>query len=166
LENTQGIPAERVQVIGNAVDLTRFRPRPPLSGKPERACSSATTREHFPWSAEYADSGDQCPRALRPASKTAVPNPEGARQQCDIVFAVGRCALEAMTVGWRRRGVVRFCRRRADGHLHRLRRTSPCEFSTKRAGEASAAGVSKSGSCAVMIPTTPLLWCRFAEGSS
>lgn len=43
LEEVASVPRENVRVLFNAVDLTRFKPRPPLPRKPMRVPFSATT---------------------------------------------------------------------------------------------------------------------------
>ena len=99
VEGAPDIPPSRIEVIWNAVDLERFRPRDPLPTKPRSALvfSNRTTQLS----------------AVRRASKrmglkldivgleagTVVPNPESILPSYDIVFAKARCALEAMAVG-------------------------------------------------------------------
>jgi hypothetical protein len=96
----QGIPAERVRVVSNSVDLKRFAQRPPLPISPRRglifgndhgahidvarqACANAGIELNV----IGADVGQACDR------------PEDVLGNYDIVFAKGRCALEALAVG-------------------------------------------------------------------
>lgn len=95
-----GIPADRVSILLNSVDLNLFQPRTPLPTRPRRALvfSNASNR-HLPAVREACkvsgleldvigfDSGNPCAR------------PELALPGYDIVFAKARCALEAMAVG-------------------------------------------------------------------
>jgi len=97
LENAADIPASRIEVILNAVDLDRFHPRGPLPSKPKHALVFSNQRRQL--------------SAVRKACKrmgltldvlggnTAAPNPESILPRYDIVFAKARCALEAMAVG-------------------------------------------------------------------
>ncbi len=102
VESCPDIPASRIEVIWNAVDLERFRPRDPLPSKPGRALifsNYATRHTHLP------AVRDACKRAglhldvVGHGAGTAVPDPESVLPRYDIVFAKARCALEAMAVG-------------------------------------------------------------------
>jgi glycosyltransferase involved in cell wall biosynthesis len=91
-----GIPAEQTRVLYNAVDLSRFRPRPPLPPRPRRALIFSAGKLHIPavWEA--------CRRAeihLETMSARARQAPEEVLASYDLVFAKARCALEAMAVG-------------------------------------------------------------------
>jgi glycosyl transferase family 4 len=102
VENTSGIPHERIEVILNAVDLKRFQPRGPLPSRPKRALVFSN----------YASRSTHLP-AVRSACRqigleldvvghnagSAVAAPESVLPGYDIVFAKARCALEAMAVG-------------------------------------------------------------------
>ena len=109
-----GVPADRVQLLPQFVDLERFKPRPPLPAKPSRAmilCNYTTNNEHL------RAVQDACARAGltldvfgrgvgRPCAE-----PEKLMRDYDIVFGKGRAALEALAVGtavivywWRRVG--------------------------------------------------------------
>ena len=98
----EGVPPERLRVVLNFVDLTRFRPRGPLPPRPRRALvfsnnasdgtflqpvRAACTRVGLPL--DVAGSG-----VGRPLER-----PEDALGRYDLVFAKARCALEAMAVG-------------------------------------------------------------------
>jgi glycosyltransferase involved in cell wall biosynthesis len=97
-----GIPAERVTVIPNFVDLERFRRRPPLPAKPRRALlfSNQAAADGFvpPVARACAAAGLELDvvgiAAGRPAER-----PEELLPAYDLVFARGRAALEAMAVG-------------------------------------------------------------------
>ena len=97
-----GIRPENVRVVLNAVDLSRFTPRPPLPRQPRRAVIFSN----------YASRWTQVP-AIQTACNTmnlpcdvigleygnAAARPESVLPKYDLVFAKARCALEAMAVG-------------------------------------------------------------------
>ena len=97
-----GIPGESIRILGNAVDLERFRRRGPLPPAPRRAAlfSNAAARNTFAGPIEAA-----CARRgitldiIGMSSGRPVSNPEELLPQYDVVFAKARCALEAATVG-------------------------------------------------------------------
>jgi Glycosyltransferase Family 4 len=103
LVTEHGVAPERVEVILNAVDLERFRPRPPLPTRPARALifsngSGANT-------ANVAAIHEACGRsgiAVEIAgvqSGRVLDQPEESLGSYDLVFAKGRAALEAAAVG-------------------------------------------------------------------
>lgn len=103
LVSEHGLPPERVDVVLNAVDLQRFRPRPPLPSRPARALIFSNS------------SGEAAPhvRAIREAcghagiavdiagfkSGAVLTRPEEALRGYDVVFAKARAAMEAAAVG-------------------------------------------------------------------
>lgn len=97
-----GIPESRVTILPNFVDLDRFRPRPPLPGRPRRALlfSNQGGPHTFAPAVERA-----CAAAgleltvVGRASERPVEHPEELLPSFDLVFARGRAALEAMAVG-------------------------------------------------------------------
>jgi Glycosyltransferase Family 4 len=97
-----GIPAERALVLHNAVDMTRFVPRPPLPPRPGRALVfSNYAREDT----HLAVAREACARIGLPLEVVGagvgrpVATPEALLGRYDLVFAKGRCALEALAVG-------------------------------------------------------------------
>ena len=98
-----GIPPERVEVVLNAVELSRFRPRSPLPPRPQRALIFSNS------------SGDSAPhvQAIREAcrrngihvdsagfkSGRLLDRPEETLGSYDLVFAKARAALEAAAIG-------------------------------------------------------------------
>ncbi len=95
-----GVPAARMQVLLNFVDLSRFQPRGPLPGTPARALvfSNAAAR-HAPVVREgCADRGISVDAAGASVDAVAT-EPERLLGRYDIVFAKARCALEAMACG-------------------------------------------------------------------
>lgn len=96
------IPPDRVRVLLNSVDLKRFMPRGLLPPRPQRALvfgslsagrahigavRGACTRVGISLDMIGTEAGNLCER------------PEAVLGQYDLVFAKGRCALEAMAVG-------------------------------------------------------------------
>ncbi|MBP7950894.1 MAG: glycosyltransferase [Verrucomicrobiales bacterium] len=102
LTETEGLPAEQVVLMWNAVDTRRFRVRAPLPARPRRALVFSNTAKestHIPVirtacaargiALEVAGAGagklTRCPEQLLP--------------EFDLVFAKARAAMEAMAVG-------------------------------------------------------------------
>ena len=96
------VPKEAVRVIPNAVDLARFKPRPPLPAAPRRAAIFSN----------YAAPWTHAPAVLKACQDLALEvdvigagfhavaaEPESVLPQYDLVFAKARCSLEAMAVG-------------------------------------------------------------------
>jgi hypothetical protein len=98
----QGIPADRAQILMNFVDLKRFAPRPPLPERPARALvfsNNASKRTHLvPVREACARLGIAVDVIGASAGKISE-TPEEVLGGYDIVFAKGRCALEALAVG-------------------------------------------------------------------
>lgn len=97
-----GIPAEKVTTILNSVDLERFRPRPPLPAIPKRALvfNNRVNKVNILGivHAACAHNGivvDVVGYENGNASKS----PETQLSNYDIVFAVGRAALESLATG-------------------------------------------------------------------
>ncbi|HTD86448.1 MAG TPA: glycosyltransferase family 4 protein [Candidatus Binatia bacterium] len=98
-----GIREERISVIGNAVDLDRFRPRTqPLPPMPKRALLFSN----------YANEGTHLPVVRETCARAGLQldvcgygvgnvceKPEAVLGKYDIVFAKARCAMEAMVCG-------------------------------------------------------------------
>lgn len=98
----EGIDSGRVHVIPNAVDLTRFRTRDPLSEQPRRALlfsHYAAEHTHLPAVRETCRRVGLELHVVGSASGQPHARPEELLHQFDIVFAKARCALEAMAVG-------------------------------------------------------------------
>ena len=95
------LPIEECALIPNAVDLERFRPRPPLPQRPGRALAfgnSLAPAELGAIERACRARGIVLERAgLRIGS--ALSAPEQALGGYDLVFAKGRCAIEALAVG-------------------------------------------------------------------
>lgn len=95
-----GVPPDRVRVLGNAVDLVRFTRRSPLPPVPRRAVvfsNTATDRDVLP---AIAEGCRQVGVTLdRIGGPNPVSDPEVKLPEYDVVFARGRSALEAMACG-------------------------------------------------------------------
>jgi ADP-ribose pyrophosphatase YjhB (NUDIX family) len=96
-----GVPVETVRIIRNYVDAERFAPRPtPLPDRPQRAviyCHSINPAQTAMIVEACAAEGIACDTyaSLNPP----VLDPETRLAAYDIVFAVGKSALEAMAMG-------------------------------------------------------------------
>jgi len=102
VENVCGVTAERIRVLPNAVDLERYRQRPPLPGKPRRALvfsNNASNATHLRAVRKACRHAGLQLDVLGALSGNPVPNPEAFLSRYDIVFAKARCALEALAVG-------------------------------------------------------------------
>lgn len=97
-----GVPADRVRLLTNPVDLQRFRRRGPLPAKPRRALvfSNQAMESNFvaPIRAACAERGIEV-EVIGSASGRAVEHPEEVLPEYDLVFAKGRCAIEAVAAG-------------------------------------------------------------------
>ena len=102
LENSDGIPTQRIQVILNAVDLRRFQPRSALPPKPRRALvfsNYASRYTHLPAVRRACRRMGLELDVLGDLAGTCVADPESVLPGYDLVFAKARCALEAMACG-------------------------------------------------------------------
>lgn len=96
---TAAIPAARTEILSNAVDTDRFRPRPPLPPRPARAL--LVTK--YGWHAERVRAaclaqGLALEEVGSGLGRVADDLP-ALFQEADIVFASGRSALEAAASG-------------------------------------------------------------------
>lgn len=98
----QGVPAHRIRIIHNFVDTDRFKPRGPLSATPKRALvfnNVASKNNYLPAVSKACKRAglEVDVRGIR--SRAPLRSPESVLGYYDLVFAVGRSALEAMAVG-------------------------------------------------------------------
>jgi glycosyltransferase involved in cell wall biosynthesis len=96
------IPADLIRVVYNGVDLDRFQPRGPLPERPRRALvfsNYASGRTHLGVVREACDSVGLPLDVIGAASGHPCAHPESILGRYDLVFAKGRCALEALAVG-------------------------------------------------------------------
>jgi hypothetical protein len=97
-----GVPAEKITTILNSVDLDRFRPRSPLPEVPKRAlvfnsqASAANILE--PVRQACAQQGVQVD-VMGYGSGNPSYHPEDQLGSYDLIFGVGRAALESLAVG-------------------------------------------------------------------
>jgi hypothetical protein len=102
LVQRHGIPEERVRVLLNFVDLERFTPRGPLPPRPARALVFSNKARECTYVRAVREA---CARAgivldvVGAGVGTICENPEEMLGRYDLVFAKGRCALEAAAVG-------------------------------------------------------------------
>lgn len=97
-----GLPADRVSVLHNAVDLKRFERRGPLPPKPKRALVFSNTAHelsHLPIVEEACRRTGIAVDVIGFRAGTAVADPEAILGDYDLVFGKARCALEAMATG-------------------------------------------------------------------
>jgi glycosyltransferase involved in cell wall biosynthesis len=95
-----GVPPAQVQVLLNFVDLSRFRPRPPLPVRPGRALVfSNAAAMHLRTIQAACESVGISVDAVGSSVNNVSAAPEAIIGQYDVVFAKARCALEAMAVG-------------------------------------------------------------------
>jgi glycosyltransferase involved in cell wall biosynthesis len=96
------IPAERVRVLFNFVDLNRFKPRGPLPVRPKRALvfsNSANEHTHLGAVRQACAREGIALDVIGAGAGKACERPEEVLGGYDIVFAKGRSALEALAVG-------------------------------------------------------------------
>ncbi len=97
-----GLPAEKITTILNSVDLERFRPRPPLPGIPRRALvfnSHADETNILSTVREACARNDIAMDVMGYASGNPSFRPETQLGNYDILFAIGRSALEGLAIG-------------------------------------------------------------------
>lgn len=102
IQQALGAKSGEIGIMPNAVDLLRFQPRSPLPAQPRKAVVFSN----------YANGGTHlkaikaaCRQAglfmdvMGEAAGTQCATPEQSLPNYDLVFAKGRCALEALAVG-------------------------------------------------------------------
>ena len=102
LELEHGIPPERIRLLLNAVDLERYVPRPPLPPRPRRALvfsNSAADGDHLAALREACEGAGIELAVVGSGVGNSAARPEAVLPGFDLVFAKGRCALEALAVG-------------------------------------------------------------------
>jgi hypothetical protein len=95
------IAPERTAVVMNAADLVRFAPRGPLPERPRRALvfsNYATLQSAAPLREACARAGIELDMRGR-AIGESLAAPEEILDQYDLVFACGKCAIEALVTG-------------------------------------------------------------------
>jgi hypothetical protein len=93
-----GVAEERVHVLANAIDLRRFRVRPPLPPRPKRAVVFSNAVSSTAIVEACRERGIELD-VIGDAAGTTVEQPEEILPRYDLVFAKARSAIEAMAVG-------------------------------------------------------------------
>jgi hypothetical protein len=97
-----GAPAAATEVRANFVDLRRFTPRPNLPAHPARALvfsNYATAQTHLPAIEQACREVGVRLDVIGQGAGRPSDHPEQHLADYDVVFAVGKAALEAMAVG-------------------------------------------------------------------
>ncbi|PKN94788.1 MAG: hypothetical protein CVU44_02990 [Chloroflexi bacterium HGW-Chloroflexi-6] len=97
-----GIPAEKITTILNSVDIERFRSRPPLPDIPRRALvfnSHASEANILGTIREACSQNGIAMDAIGYGNGNPSFSPEKQLGNYDIIFAVGRAALEGLATG-------------------------------------------------------------------
>ena len=97
-----GIPADRVRVLLNFIDLERFKPREPLPARPQRALifsNYANDDTHAPAVREACARYGIAVDTIGAHARNVCDHPEEILGRYDIVFAKGKSALESLAVG-------------------------------------------------------------------
>lgn len=97
-----GIERQRIELIQNGIDLSRFLPRAPLPATPRTALVFSNYASH---DAQLEEVRAACAErglaldVIGSGSGNHLPDPAAALGQYDIVFGKGRCATEALVTG-------------------------------------------------------------------
>ncbi len=97
-----GIPEDKVTILQNGVDTRRFRPRRALPKAPKRAAVFSSYVRSRRDLVDLRAACQQCGLSLDvigSGMKRLVSEPENILRNYDLVFAIGRSALEAMAIG-------------------------------------------------------------------
>jgi hypothetical protein len=102
IASVPGIPADRIRIAWNAVDLERYKQRAPLPDRPMRALifsNHAANSTHVPAVRKACRQAGIQLDVVGLLSGNPTPDPPSVLGRYDVVFAKARCALEAMAVG-------------------------------------------------------------------
>lgn len=99
LVHVEAVPPSKVEILPNAVDLSRFLPRDRLPEKPRRALAFTKFKAHLPIVEEACRRHGIALDVLGAGGDRLVSNPEHEFVRYDIVFASARMALEAICGG-------------------------------------------------------------------
>lgn len=102
LVSEEGIAADRVEVVLNPVDATRFPPRPPLPSRPRTALlfsNYASETTHLPVVREACARARLELEVVGAGVGRVVEDPGPLLARVDVVFAKARSALEALVAG-------------------------------------------------------------------
>ncbi len=98
----EAIPEQLVSVVLNAVDLERFTQRPALPAQPHKALvfsNNASDQTYVGPVREACSAAGLSLDVVGSLAGKGVDEPEKVLGQYDLVFAKGRCALEALATG-------------------------------------------------------------------
>jgi len=98
----EGIPEQLVSVVFNAVDLERFKQRPALPAQPRKALvfsNNASEETYLRPVREACLAAGLSVDVIGSLAGNSVSEPEKVLGEFDLVFAKGRCALEALSSG-------------------------------------------------------------------
>ncbi|RUW61165.1 hypothetical protein EOA16_14435 [Mesorhizobium sp. M7A.F.Ca.US.008.03.1.1] len=96
---SRGVPADKLDLIYNAVDLQRFKPRLPLPSRPAKGLLLTKNLEHQQAVREACSKRSIQLDELGPATGRFSHQLEKDLLEYDIVFATARMAIEAAAVG-------------------------------------------------------------------
>lgn len=96
---SRGVPADRLVVIANAVDMHRFARRASLPARPSRALLLSKNHGHQTMVRQACAARGLTLDELGPAAGNVSDRIEAVLPDYDLVFATARMALEAATVG-------------------------------------------------------------------
>jgi hypothetical protein len=102
LAETNWIEPDMIEVVGNSVDTSRFRPRDPLPEKPRKALVFSNNAGPGTYLEAVREACQQEKIQLDTVGAgvdSEIRAPEQILPEYDLVFAKARCALEAMAVG-------------------------------------------------------------------
>lgn len=97
-----GVPQDAIRLIHNFVDLCRFKQRPPLPERPQKALvfnNVANSANYLPLVQAACNKAGIAMDTIGLASGRISSRPEEILKDYDLVFAVGRSALEALATG-------------------------------------------------------------------
>ncbi|WP_395450437.1 hypothetical protein ACHMW7_11900 [Aminobacter sp. UC22_36] len=95
----RGVPADKLSVILNAVDMERFKRRAPLPDAPTKALLLTKNKGHRRSVRTACKKAGLLLDELGPGAGRVIPNLEAVLGNYDLVFATARMALEAAAVG-------------------------------------------------------------------
>lgn len=95
-----GIPEQKVELLLNFADLNRFQLAGPLPARARRALVFCNNATNYLWAVQKACAKfDIQVDALGYSTGNCSESPEEIVSQYDLVFARGRCAIEALALG-------------------------------------------------------------------
>lgn len=102
LVEKEGIPENKIELALNGVDLEKFRQRPPLPSKPQRALvfsNYASEKNFVPVVRSACEAEGIALTVIGRSAGSPCEHPENVLGDFDIVFAKGKAALESLATG-------------------------------------------------------------------